>query len=39
MLKTEGLQSKDKTSTLKTCELCYNIIIVNVLVLWMYKIA
>lgn len=31
MLKTAGLQAKDKESTLRT-ELCYNIINVNVLV-------
>ena len=33
MLKTGGLQAKDKTSTLITGELCYDIINVNVLVL------
>ena len=33
MLKTGDLQAKGRTSTLKTGELCYNIINVNVLVL------
>ena len=33
MLKTGALKAKGKTSTLKTGELCYNIINVNVLVL------